>query len=63
MAAFWQGRSTVLEARVQQLEGQLALPAPTPEIAPQRDSDASAEQPTQQTAEAPRARSWWRFWA
>jgi len=28
-AAFWQGRSTVLEARVQQLEGQLALPEPT----------------------------------
>jgi len=46
-AAYWQGRASVLEARVQQLEGQLALPAPQPaQDAPGGDSDAVvAKQP------------------
>jgi hypothetical protein len=64
-AAFCQGRASVLEARVQQLEVQAALPAPAeptmPEIAPQSPSANGASEPTE-VADPPRRAPWWRVW-
>jgi hypothetical protein len=33
-----------------------------PEIAPQRDFEATTAEPTQTPAETPKARPWWRLW-
>jgi hypothetical protein len=65
-AAFWQGRASVLEQRVQQLEVQAALPAPaaptTPELAPQRTPDSAALESTQQPPETMKRAPWWMPW-
>jgi excisionase family DNA binding protein len=62
-AAMWQARAEFLASQLE--HAQLALAAPkadSPEIAPGRDSDALATEPTQTPAKGPQRAPWWMPW-
>jgi excisionase family DNA binding protein len=62
-AAMWQARAEMLAGQVERLQLALEAPKPdSPEIAPQRDSEASAVATTQPSSETAKRAPWWRFW-
>jgi hypothetical protein len=59
----WQARAEMLAGQVERLQLALEAPKPdSPEIAPQRDSEASAVATTQPSSETAKRAPWWRFW-